>query len=448
MNQEQMVSLISEAGVVGAGGAGFPTHVKLNAKVDTILVNGASCEPLLASDPLLLDMQSERLIQTLNLITPLVGAERALFCIKSKHQGPINKLHRTLQKGLFPLVSLFELGDFYPAGDEHVLVQEVLGRTVPAAGIPLHVGVIVINVETLLNISLALENRSVTHRYVTLAGEIENPCVIRVPVGMSVSQIAGEVVRPRQENLVVLDGGPMMGKIVNVQEAVVTKTTSGLLFLPHEHPVIARKLAEPRHIVTMAKQACCQCTHCSELCPRNLLGHELHPHLLMRSLNSFERPEALLEIQKEALLCSECGICELFACPMGISVREVNSRIKRSLLGQGVRAQRTDELLVSRDREVRRIPTSRLIGRLGLAAYHGSLSLAADPLVERVRLPLAPPIGTRAVPMVKEHDVVSLGECIARTPEGALGAHVHASICGEVIEVNTECITLATRRDV
>lgn len=152
----QIVDKIREAGVVGAGGAGLPTHVKADATVDTVLVNGASCEPLLMSDPHLMESEVETLIRGLEAVMECTGAKRGVICLKGKHAKAMETVRAAAAKDASGRLEVFELMDFYPAGDEQVLVREVLNRTVPERGLPLQVGAVVANVETLCNVARAL----------------------------------------------------------------------------------------------------------------------------------------------------------------------------------------------------------------------------------------------------------------------------------------------------
>ena len=138
---------IASAGVVGAGGAGFPTHVKLSAKADTVLINAAECEPLLHKDKEVLRNYAQPVIEGLLAAMKLVGAARGVIGIKEKYQDVIALLTPMLPAG----VSIAPLRDAYPAGDEFILVYDVLGRVIPPGGIPLHVNAVVMNVETAMN---------------------------------------------------------------------------------------------------------------------------------------------------------------------------------------------------------------------------------------------------------------------------------------------------------
>lgn len=431
--------LIRKAGVVGAGGAGFPAHVKVQAKVDTVLVNGAACEPLLASDVVLMEHEAASMLQGLVRVLDHTGAARGIVCVKGKHQGAVAELHRAIT--VDDRLTVFELGDFYPAGDEHVLVNEVLGRTVPEAGLPPQVGVLVANVESLYNIDRAAAGLPVTHRFLTVAGEVRTPLVLRVPVGTPVSDVIALAGGATVDAFRIIDGGPMMGRVLADGDQPVTKTTSGILVLPEDHNVVRAKVMDPEKLRRLTRTVCCQCTMCTDLCPRSLLGHSLHPHKLMRGFGT-----RLLtgEIAREALLCSECGICEKYACPMLLSPREINAQIKQELRAQGVRWQPGNAPIRLRAlRQERKIPTSRLVERLGLTAYRRHPAYdTRDVAPSRVILLLQQHIGAPAVPVVAGGTMVRAGELIGDIPGQALGARLHASIGGRVSSVTETAITI------
>ena len=161
-----IVEKVKAAGVVGAGGAGFPTHVKLSATVDTVIANGAECEPLLHADQHLMARYPEVIVRGLRLAMQATGAERGIVALKAEYEEATAALQRALDGN--DKVSLHLLGNFYPSGDEFVLVYDVLARVVPEGGIPLEVGVVVNNVGTLFNVARAAEDISVTHRYLTV----------------------------------------------------------------------------------------------------------------------------------------------------------------------------------------------------------------------------------------------------------------------------------------
>ena len=190
---------------------------------------------------------------------------------------------------------------------------------------------------------------------------------------------------------------------------------------------------DPVRVRRITSTICCQCSQCTDLCPRNLLGHRLHPHKLMRIPQSevLSSPQA-----REALLCSECGICEKFACPMLVSPREVNAQIKRALMREGVRWEGTGKAPVPhRFRDCRYVPTSRLMRRLDVARYDTHPGLIEGFQPEAVTIPLKQHIGAPATCVVAAGQKVKKGDLIGEIPDKALGARVHASIDGTVESV-------------
>lgn len=439
--KQDIIEKVRAAGVVGAGGAGFPAHVKLDARVDTVLANGASCEPLLMSDPWLLDQEIETVISGLQCVLDCTGAEKGIICLKGKHTSAMASVIRAINGNDDKRIDLFELEDFYPAGDEHVLVRQVLGRRVPEAGIPLQVGVVVNNIESLYNIALAMADKPVTRRFLTVTGEINSPMVVDVPVGSRVSDIIDFAKGSTIDDFKVIDGGPMMGRVLTDLEQPVTKATSGIILLPSDHNIVSGKTKDPEIIKKITRTVCCQCTRCTELCPRYLLGHQLNPHRLMQVIDQDNLNHA---VRREALLCSECGICEKYACPMMISPREVNAMIKKDLMSEGIRWESSGDPLVEDPfRELRQIPTNRLMQRLDVEKYntHPAFStIRFNP--ERVILRLDQHIGVPAIPVVDRGDLVNTGDLVGEIPENSLGARIHASISGTVEEVTAQTVTI------
>lgn len=439
--REQIVEKIKNAGVVGAGGAGFPTHVKVNAEVDTVLVNGASCEPLLMSDPYLMEAEIDTMVKGLEAVLDCTGAKKGIICLKGKHHEALEAVKAAVSRDTKGRLEAFELRDFYPAGDEQVLVREVMGRTVPEGGIPLQVGAVVSNVESLYNVAHAMEDKPLTDRYVTVTGEVKNHMVVKVPVGTLVSDVIEFAGGTTISDFKIVDGGPMMGRVLPDMNQSVTKTTSGLIVLPPDHNVVARKIMDPAKVRRITNTICCQCSQCTDLCPRNLLGHNLHPHKLMRVLES---DTVSNRYAKEALLCSECGICEKFACPMMLSPREVNAQIKKELMKEGIRWEGTGQEPENHPfRDSRYVPTKRLMQRLNITKYDTHPGLSSEEFkAEKVVIPLSQHIGAPSICVVSEGDAVKKGDLIGEIPEKALGARIHASIDGVVEKIADGFVTI------
>jgi RnfABCDGE-type electron transport complex C subunit len=438
MDRKEIIEKVKDAGVVGAGGAGFPTHVKLEAKIEYVIANGAECEPLLRIDQQLMAFQADKVIKGLELVMEATGAKKGFIALKEKYKPALEALGSRIQDP-GSRIQLFILADFYPAGDEQILVYEVLKRIVPEGGIPLDVGVVVDNVGTLINIADAVEGRPVTHRYLTISGAVKSPKSVKVPVGMSV----GEVIRlaePRIEDFTVLDGGPMMGKLIEDLDSPIMKTTTGLIVLSRDHQVIMNKTLEIRKIVRKT-MLCMQCTDCTELCPRYLIGHSLKPHKIMRHVG-YEMRKELNDITA-AFLCSECGLCNLYACPFGLSPLRVNQEIKKELTEAKVKNPHKEAPKeVHSMIEYRKVPTERIISRIGVDEYNVDAPLEKrEYRTNFVRIPLSQHVGARSVPVVKLNDKVKAGDLIADIPREALGARIHASIEGKITDIS-DCITI------
>ena len=435
---------VKQCGVVGAGGAGFPTHVKLQAHADIIIVNGAECEPLLGSDNFLMERESEKLIRGTEYIMRSCGAREGYIALKEKHGDAVRALKSAL--GEAKDIELFMLEDVYPSGDEFVLVYEITGRVVPEGGIPPDVGCVACNVETVVNICTAVEEeRGVTLRYLSCTGEVKTPSIVRAHIGTSLLEIIKLCGGATIEDPVVLLGGPMMGRIETDLNTPVIKTTSALIVLPREHPVVQHKTMSMEFIIRQCKAACCQCTYCTELCPRYLLGHDLKPHMIMRQIaHGLDIPATVIQ---NALLCSECGLCETYACVMGLSPQLVNKTIKERFAAAGFKPEfSSSEPVVHEMRNYRLIPTDRLQGRLRLQQFYErglGRDVHTDP--DRVEILLQQHIGESATPTVAQGDRVTSGTPIAEMKKDVLGSSIHASIDGVVSLIDEERIIIEKR---
>ncbi len=440
---QDLVEAVKAAGVVGAGGAGFPTHVKLAAKVDTVIANGAECDPLLQCDQRLMESRAGEMVRGVRLAMEATGAECGILALKDEYEAACAALQRAI--GNRSDLSLLQMESRYPAGDEFVLVYEATGRLVPETGLPLHVGCLVQNVQTLFNIARADKGAAVTHRLLTVAGAVAKPVTLWAPLGTPIRDVlawaggvkpAGWSERTADDYAVVV-GGPMMGRVAEDLDEPVTKMTSGLLVLPRDNVVVRYMTRSRTSWVRRGVSTCDQCRDCTDLCPRFLIGHNLEPHEVMRAINyGLTRPADKVTA---AVLCCECRLCEAYACPLELSPMAYYLSIKEELQAQGW----TNEVHKRTDfephpmREYRLVPTHRLIARLGLVEWeHQSCPLdEGDYRPERVSIPLRQHIGAPAKPVVSAGQQVSAGEPIAEIPEGALGAKVHASIAGRVSKI-------------
>ena len=433
------------AGVVGCGGAGFPTHKKICGKVEDFIVNGVECEPLLRTDRTIMRLHADRLVTTAAAIGKYLSAKRVTIATKRAYREEVEALEKAIARRKAK-VTLHLLDSFYPAGDEQVLVHEVTGRTVPPAGIPLMVGAVVDNAATVLAVADAMEDKPLTHKYLTVTGEVAAPKVLRVPVGTSFArciQLAGGALA---EDYFVVAGGPMMGRSMTREQAmgeVVTKTTSGILVLPADGPHANRYHLSVEKMLNRARSACIQCSYCTQLCPRALLGHPLAPHRVMRKMAMAPVSEMLDDPDiLNAALCCECGVCELYACPMGLNPRKVNALVKGELAKAGIRyGGFQGELVTSGEREERKAPSKKAAARAGVLKYYDyQITDLVEDEPDRVEVPVKMHIGAPSVPVVKAGDTVEAGQLIAQCPENALGAQIHAPIAGTVREVGARIV--------
>ena len=439
--EKNLIDIIAQSGIVGAGGAGFPTHVKVNAKAEYVIINGAECEPLLRVDQQLMATETKKILEALKLVKDFVGADKAVIALKDHYHDAINSFNKYLSE--YEGMSLHLLENFYPAGDEQITVYEVTGRIVPEGGIPLKCGVIVSNVETMLNIYNAYyEDQPVTDSYVTFAGEVKNHITLKLPLGMTVGEaleMAGGVTVDGP--FVVINGGPMMGKHVPL-DSKITKTTKGLIVLPESHPLIQDVKMDINRMLHVAKAACCHCSMCTEVCPRNLIGHSIAPHKTIRFASYGNLCDGS-DTPMIAFLCSECRLCQ-YACIMNLQPWKVNHMLKGMMAKQGIRNSLNNAPeAVHPMRAYKKYPIKKLISNLGLTKYNVAAPMAAVPYeVDHVSIPLGQHIGAPAVPCVSVGDTVAKGDVIAKPAEGKLGACIHASISGTVKAIADGCVSI------
>lgn len=210
MDMEKLSALLREDGVVGAGGAGFPTYAKLNKKADTIIMNCAECEPLLRLHRQLLASKAPEILKAFDLIARCVEAKEAIIGVKKAYKETIAALNAYLPE--YPNMKLGLLDEVYPAGDEVVLIYELTGKIVPPGGLPIECGVAVFNVETVYNVyRAAFSDEPVQDKLVSVVGEVANPLTVRLPLGCSIEEAVQQAGGATVKDPVYLIGGPMMG---------------------------------------------------------------------------------------------------------------------------------------------------------------------------------------------------------------------------------------------
>lgn len=442
MDKDTLIRLVREAGVVGEGGAGFPAHVKYNATAEVVIANGCECEPLLFSDQQTMIRRADEVVRGLKAVAEAVGAKRAVLAIKRKYVQAAEALERAMAGSDLELAGL---DNFYPAGDEQILIHEITGRTVPPLGLPKDVGCLVANVGTLSSVSRALDGKPVTDKVVTVTGEVARPSVVTTPIGTSVRELIDFCGGFSVSDPVVLMGGPMMGRFLDgdqaLNAAVITKTSGGIIVLPRDSRLYEMASLTPETMQRRAAVSCIQCRYCTELCPRFLIGQGFQTHKVMRAFGGGGVEAAMGALQ--AWMCCECGVCELFSCPMGLSPRRINAMLKAQFRAEGAKYEGPREIAPEQSalRDYRKVPVPRLAERIGIGRYMG---IHPEDVGEfrpsQVSIPILQHIGAEAVAQVQPGQRVSLGDCVGKIPEGALGANIHASIGGVVASVGTTIV--------
>lgn len=442
MEIKELQKIIQENGVVGAGGAGFPTYAKLDERANTILMNCAECEPLLKLHRQLLEKHAYEIMKTFQLVADTVGAAESIIGIKKSYVQTVNALNQHIEE--FPNMRIHLLEEVYPMGDEVVLIYEATGRVVRPGGLPIEQGVAVFNVETIYNVYRALEeHKPVTDKYVSVVAEVSNPVTVRVPIGCTLDEVVAKAGSVTIKDPVYFVGGPMMGRIGSGSEPV-TKTTNAILVLPKDHTIVTKKQRTSSIDLKRAASICCQCNTCTDLCPRNNLGHPIDPALFMRAASNQDYRD--LNPYLDANFCSSCGVCEMYACPQSLAPRSLLADMKMGLKKAGVRPpQGVQASPVPSAREYRKVPEERLMARLALTRYDKEAPMD-ETLVEvsKVKVLLSQHIGAPAQAIVKAGDEVTRGQMIA-APANGLSVGIHATIDGKVTEVTDRHIIIVRR---
>ena len=442
MTFEELQKIVYDAGIVGAGGAGFPTHRKFSDKVKQIIVNAAECEPLMMVDHHLLEHHLQALVDTLNILIDTMGADEAIIGIKGKNMHLLDEKIVAALEGT--RVHIKEIPDIYPAGDEVVLTYETTGKIIPEGAIPVMVGVMVINVETVYNIHCAItKGQPVTQKYITIGGDTKEDITIKAPVGMKIKELLEAAGYGDLEGKEIINGGPMMGKLVDIENDVVTKTTKGLLIFPVTHSIIQRKKRPMAMTLKRASAACCNCTMCSDMCPRNLLGYDLHVHKTVRATSHSEVTDA--ESFLQSALCCGCGVCTVIACQQMLDPQAISMEVKGQLGRQGLRRQNNKAPeKVREERASRLVSSSVLIDRLGIRKYVKSKveRKYMDFEPNTVYIELKQHVGKPASATVKVGDKVKVGDVVAQTAYEDLGTTMHASIDGKIKAVTDRFVII------
>ncbi|MGD8628470.1 MAG: 4Fe-4S dicluster domain-containing protein [bacterium] len=431
-SRDEIIARIFEAGVVGAGGAGFPTHVKARAKADVVIANGCECEPLLQTDRYVLESMGKTVVDGLLVMMLATGATTGRIAVREGFPGIEDSLKKSVEGARG--VDIVTVADNYPAGDEHILVYEATGRVIPQGGIPPDVGVVVSNVNTLVNVRQAMDGLPVTSRLVSVCGCVERPCLVEVPVGTSVRDIlelSGNAAGIEDKG--VLLSGVMMGQYCEDLSTPIDKRVGSVVVIPGDSELKIRKSLSIDTMIRRAASVCCQCRLCTDLCTRHLMGHAIEPHRVMRAI-SWGR--SYIPDLSGAIFCSGCGLCGVYVCPMGLSPDRITSMVRAEMGRRGVRAEDRPEAAVTPLRSGRLVPHHRILERTGLAPYERDLEFAGALKPVAVSIPLSQHAGKPARPVVTAGAAVAEGQLIGDAEAGGIAAKVHASISGVVTSVD------------
>ena len=429
---------LRECGVVGAGGAGFPTYVKAQSQVEFLIANGAECEPLIHKDAELMKHFPSEILSGMSHMMDTVGAKSGKFGIKNKNRESLEALKGSLGD---PRIEFVMLGDFYPSGDEYELVYTATGRLIPPAGIPLQVGCVVNNVETLYNVHFAVEGVPVTQKFLSVCGAVAEPKSVWAPVGTPFRDLLAMAGGATAGDFGIFVSGLMMGTLTFDLDDVVTKTTGGLIVLPRDHYLMTRKTRSQEEMNRIGKSACDQCSYCTEFCPRYLLGYEVMPHKVMRSLG-FTLTGGDIWNQWSELCCS-CGLCTLYACPEDLYPKEACDDGKHDRRAAGLKFVQQKAVQVHPMKEYRRVPLAQLRHRLKVEEYERETPYRDTPCrPPMVKIKMRQHAGQAAAPVVETGKKVKKGQVVGRVETSKLGADVHASIDGKVRSVTPEYVEI------
>ena len=315
LSPESLVEAVQESGMVGLGGAAFPSHVKLlppkGKQIDTIIVNGCECEPYLTCDHRVMLEQTDKLLAGIDMVMRATGAQRAIIGVEDNKLDAVSAIRDKLPAD--SPVSCEAVVTKYPQGAEKMLITALLGREVPSGGIPADIGVAVYNVGTLAQMGALIPNsRGLIERVVTVTGPgVPKPGNYLVPIGTPLRFLLEQVGADVQSCEVIL-GGPMMGMAVASLDVAITKGVSGVVVYPPSEADLKHKTVHP----------CIKCSACLDACPVNL-----NPSMLGQ-LAGNRRYEEMAE-SYHLNDCFECGSCS-YVCPSNIPLTQY-FRIAKSI---------------------------------------------------------------------------------------------------------------------
>lgn len=298
LSKQEIRDLIKNAGIVGMGGAGFPTHVKLtpkdDSKIDYVIVNGAECEPYLTSDYRMMLEEPERIVKGLKVVLKLFPAAKGVIGIEDNKPEAIASMKKCTEGEAN--IEVVPLKTKYPQGGERTLIYAITGRKINSTMLPADVGCVVNNVDTMIAIEMAVcESTPSIRKIITVTGDaIKEPQNFKVPTGICYRELVEAAGGFKEEPAKVVSGGPMMGQALFNLDVPVMKATSAVLAMTKDE------------VAELEPSACIRCGRCAQVCPGNIVPQKV--------MEAAERRDIDLFVKYNGMECCECGCCS-FICP-------------------------------------------------------------------------------------------------------------------------------------
>ena len=329
LNPSQLRNLIRSAGIVGLGGAGFPTFIKHNPGpdrvIDTLIINGSECEPYITCDDMLMQEKPEEIICGLLIIQHALQAKRCVIAIEDNKPNAIASIKNALQKFANDKIEIAEIPTLYPAGSEKQLIYTVTGKEVPQDGLPMHIGIVCQNVGTTAAVYRAINHgEPLISRYVTVTGDIGQPQNLEVLVGTPIDELIEQCGGSNTNIKRLIIGGPMMGFAMHQLDLPVIKTTNCVLVDAGQ----SKDLQARQHIMP-----CIRCGSCADACPINLLPQQLYWY---SKSQEFEKAQ-----EYNLFDCIECGCCD-YVCPSQIPLVQYYRFAKGEIWKRELETQKSD----------------------------------------------------------------------------------------------------------
>lgn len=323
LSKEQIVAKLAEAGIVGLGGATFPSHVKVSIPkgktAEYLIVNGVECEPYLTADHVLMMEKTEELLVGIEILKKALGVDKAIIGIENNKPDAIEKMKSGAAD--FNGIEVIALKVQYPQGGEKQLINATIGREVPSGGLPIDIGTVVFNVGSIFAVYEAVQkNKPLFERIVTVTGKsVAKPSNFKVRIGTSIDALIEAAGGLPEDSGKIINGGPMMGKALASTDVPVVKGSSGILIMKKEEA--KRKEVEP----------CIRCSKCVSVCPMGL-----EPYLLavFGEKSLFDRLE-----DDKVMDCIECGSCS-YTCPSGRPLLD-HIRFGKTNVGRIIRSRKS-----------------------------------------------------------------------------------------------------------